>query len=327
LHQRRTISSRSARLEAVTLAAYHDALVCLSGNGDPQALIAQLGDVDRQASHPATSTRLVLAGRLIAAAQLAGPQPLPESEVHAFVRSWLAERGAALDDAAPSTERRVAPEDERVSGLDRSLLDCDRHGGLSRVAWTIAALILQHLIRPPMEIGRTLAIRGSLESLAAKALDALCDSSPFGLANDELNELLAHTAVQVRAASRTLRSGDVAWERRTQDDWVHIAAGSVGAYAAWAGVSAERAMRDAVARATERLSASLVPDEPERFSREAALEHAVHTAFDAAATALGLSAHPTDPVLVEIKPDILDSLLEATSSGLIGAWVVDRVAP
>jgi hypothetical protein len=321
-----TVSARSAGHEAVTLAAYHAAIVRFTPwRRNRGVLLKRLGDVDHQATHPATKTRLVLAGRLIAAAQLAEREPVPDDEVQAIVRAWLALRTAERDDAAPSCEPRVAPEHEHVSGLNRSLLECAQQEGFSRAAWGIAALVLQHLIRPPLEVTRALAVRATLDPLAARALKVLQDSSPFGLANDELNGLLAHTAVRVRAAVRILRSGSVAWEHEPREDWLHIAAGAAGAHAAWASRPAQDSMELALARATERLASSLVPDQPERFPRQAALEHAVQSAFDAAVTALGLTAHPTDPVLVQLKPDVLDSLVEATSSALIGAWVVDRI--
>lgn len=318
------INVRSARLEAITLHAYHEALTTLRWcANDPPMLIRALGSIDEQASHPTTDARLELAGRLIAAAQLSGPA-LAESDVEPMVRACLAQRAAQRDDAAPSPEPRLAPEEERVSGLDSALVECQRHGALGREALDIAGMILRHLIRPPLDLERTVALEAKLRVLAAAALTRLEDTSPFGLSDDQLDELLAHAAVRVRAAKRALETGPIAWERDPIDDWLHIAAASAGAHAAWAGADRQDSMDRSVGRATERLASSLVPEQPGRFPVAEALDHAIRSAFDAAVTALGLSLHPNDPVLTEMKPDVLDALLEATSSALIGAWVLEH---
>jgi hypothetical protein len=320
------VSIRSARLEAITLRAYREALTALRWcAGDPPTLIRALGNIDEQASHPATHARLELAGRLIAAAQLSGPE-LAEGDVEAMIRACLAQRAAQRDDAAPCPEPRLAPDEERVSGLEDSLIAWQRHGALGREALEIAGMILRHLIRPPMDLERTLVLSSGLRALAGSALKLLDDTSPFGLADDQLDELLAHAAVRVRAARRSIETGAIAWERDPLDDWLHIAAASAGAHAAWAGVPRRDSMDRSVARATERLASSLVPEQPERFPVADALDHAIRSAFDAAVTALGLSLHPKDPGLTEMKPDVLDALLEATSSALIGAWVLEHRA-
>jgi hypothetical protein len=320
-------SIRSAQLEAITLHAYREALTALRWCADdPPMLIRALGSIDEQASHPATDARLELAGRLIAAAQLSGPA-LMEGDVEAMIRACLAQRAAQRDDAAPSPEPRLAPEEDRVSGLDNALLEWQRHGALGREALEIAGMILRHLIRPPMDLDRTLALGSDLGALAGSVLALLDDTSPFGLADDQLDELLAHAAVRVRAAKHSAEAGAIAWERDPLDDWLHIAAASAGAHAVWAGQDRHDSMHRSVARATERLASSLVPEQPERFPVADALDHVSRCAFDAAVTALGLSLHPSDPVLTELKADVLDALLEATSSALIGAWVLERRGP
>jgi hypothetical protein len=163
------VDAPSARNEALALAAYHEALREFGEYAQSRRrLLERLGDVDGQATHPVAAARLALAGRLIAAAQLAEPVRLPELQVHGIVRAWLTSREAERDDAAPSITRRVAPE-ERVQGLTQRLMECEYDGGFSRTAWGIAGMVLQHVIRPTVEVSRALGVRATLEPLAAAA--------------------------------------------------------------------------------------------------------------------------------------------------------------
>jgi hypothetical protein len=305
----------SARNEAVALAAYHAALGEFGEYAHSRRLLLErLGDVDGQATHPVAAARLTLAGRLIAAAQLAEPVRLPELHVHGIVRAWLANREAERDDAAPSITRRVAPEEERVHGLTQRLIDCEYDGGFSRTAWGIAGMVLQHLIRPTVEVSRALGVRATLEPLAAAARDLPSepDTAPHAL--------LAATAIRLRVAGRVVTDPAAGRDER-QRAWLAIAGDTARAHARWAQGPIDRSMAEALARATERLASSLVPDEPDRFDHACALEHAIQAAFDAAVMTLGIAAKPSDPVFVPGKADLLETLMEAVSSALICAWV------
>jgi hypothetical protein len=319
-------SGPSAHHEALTLAAYHEALgefsTCRQSH---ELLLEQLGDVDRQAMHPLADARLALAGRLIAAAQVAERVRLPEPQVHGIIRAWLSSREAERDDVAPTLAPRLPPEDERICGLTQRLTDSGSQGGFSRAAWGIAGMVLQQLIHPSIEISRALALRETLDPLVGAAVD-LTDGSPLASAAADLpSYLLTSTVIQLRADGRIVvdRAAD---QRQRHDAWLRIAGDAARAHARWSNTPLMRSIGQALARATERLAASLIPDEPERFDHEAALEHAVQAAFDAAVTALGMTTQPADPIFVRGKPGVLETLMEASSSGLIGAWVVDRAA-
>lgn len=316
------ISERSAHHEALTLAAYHDALGELSScRHDPGTLLARLGDVDRQAAHAVTDMRLALAGRLIAAAQVAERVRLPEPEVHALVRAWLTTSAAERDDGAPGRPR-AAREEERDDRFTRSLLESQQDGRFSRAAWKIAGAVLQQLIGPTMDMPRALSARDALQPLADAAL-ALVDDTPADAPDAPSHRVLASTALGVREAAHALQDSASGGPERRQA-WLQIAASAARGRARWSTVSVDHAMADGLARATERLASSLLPEQPGRFPQEDAREQAVQAAYDAAVTALGMAVHPADPIFVHGKPDVLVSLLEAQSSGLIGAWVVDR---
>jgi hypothetical protein len=317
-------SERSARHEALTLAAYHDALRELSSyRHDPGTLLARLGDVDRQAAHTVTDIRLALAGRLIAAAQVAERVRLPEPAVHALVRAWLTTSAAEREDAAPARAPRVTAEVARDSGFARSLLESQRDGRFSRAAWKIAGAVLQQLIRPTTDRPRALSSRDALQPLADAALELL-DPEPADPPDGPAHRVLATTAMRVREAAQVLQNAASGRPER-RDAWLQIAASVAGGRARWSSVTAGDSMADGLARATERLASSLLPEQPERFPQEDASEQAVQAAYDAAVTTLGLAVHPGDPIFVHSKPDVLESLLEAQSSGLIGAWVVVRM--
>ena len=306
------VGERSERLATITLAAYHEAMTSLRGD-DAEALLADLGDVDAQAREPSPRKRLSLAGKLIAAAQLAGPERLPDAEVRDVVLNWVAMREAERDDAAPALEPRQPPEDEDALRLGPSLVDGLRSDGLGYAAWGVAAIILQHLIRPPVQIARGLQVASRLESLAAEALLLLHETPRAG----DLSVLLAHAALRLRAV------GDprpVAWESDLRADWLHLAADLAAAHAAWAGCPAADSLRRALAGACDRLASSVVVDDPSRFARAAALAHADRSVLDAAVTALGLCEHPHDRVLLQMREEALAALLEGSSSALIGAW-------
>jgi hypothetical protein len=303
----------------MAMTAYHEALGEFRGcRHDPRLLLERLGDVDAQAAHPALSTRLTLAGRLIAAAQVAERVRLPEPEVHAIVRAWLANREAERDDAAPAVAPRVAPEDESRCGFTHALLGSEAGGGFSRAAWSIAGVVLRHLIRPTMEVSRALSLRQQLEPLAAAALERLDELSPsegvgpYGL--------LTRSAMRVRSAGDALLT-DEADRHERREAWLLIGASVAQSHARSSDVAVDQSMARALARATERLASSLVPEQPDRFPQDAALEQAVQAAFDAAVTALGLAVQPADPLFLDRRPHVLDGLIEASSSALIGAWV------
>jgi hypothetical protein len=319
------VSTPSARHEELALAAYHEALGEFSACGQSRRLLLeQLGDVDRQATHPLTDARLALAGRLIAAAQVAEPVRLPAPQVHGVVRAWLANRATERDDAAPAVSRRVAPEEERVHGLTQKLTSCQYDAGFSRTAWGIAGMVLQYLIRPTVEVSRALDLGDALEPLAAAALARAGQPAAAPAAGgDQLHARLAAAAVRSRAVARivTSRGAD---RRRRHDAWLAVAADTVQGHASWSDAQTERSMAQALARATERLASSLVPEEPARFDHAGALEHAVQAAFDAAVTTLAVAVQPADSVFVHGTADILDTLMEAASSALIGAWVVEH---
>jgi hypothetical protein len=322
-HPRARRSGPSGRREALALAAYHAALDEFSAcRGSHHLLLDHLGDVDRQAMHPLADTRLALAGRLIAAAQVSERVRLPEPQVHAVVRAWLAGNEAEHDDAAPTFAPRVAPEAEHIHGLTQRLVESESCGGFSRAAWGIAGLVLQQLIHPTIDVSRALVLREALDPLAGAAV-GLVDGAPSANGADASSYLLISTAIRVRADGRIATDGAAARARR-HEAWLRIAGDAARGHALWSTRPLTRSMDRALARATERLAASLVPEEPERFEHETALEHAVQAAFDSAVMALGSTVQPADPIFVRGKPDVLDTLMEAASSGLIGAWVVDR---
>lgn len=303
------------------MAAYHAALDEFADCRESQALLLErLGDVDGQATHALPDTRLALAGRLIAAAQVSERVQLPEPQVHGVIRAWLANRAAERDDAAAAL---LPPEDERVFGFTQRLVDAESRGGFSRAAWSAAGTILQQLIRPTVEVSRALALREMLDPLAGAAVELSDEPAPATIPAEAPNHLLTSTVIRLRADGRIVTDA-AAGRRQRQDAWLRIAGDVVRAHALWTNAPLTGSMGQALARAAERLAGSLVPDEPERFDHEAALEHAVQAAFDAAVTALGLATQPADPVFVRGKPDVLETLTEAASSGLIGAWVIDR---
>jgi hypothetical protein len=321
---RRAERTCSARHEALAVAAYHAALDEFADCRESrELLLARLGDVDQLATHALPAARLALAGRLIAAAQMSERVQLPEPQVHGIIRAWLANRAAERDDAVPTRLPRVPPEDERVLGFTRRLVDAESGGGFSRAAWGAAGTILQHLIRPTVEVSRALAVRELLEPLAGAAAELSDGPAPSDISSEVANHLLTSTVIRLRADGRIV-TDRTAGRRRRRDAWLRIAGRVARAHAAWTDAPLTASLGRALARATERLAASLVPDEPERFDHEAAVEHAVQAGFDAAVTALGLATQPADPVFVHGKPDVLETLMEAASSGLIGAWVIDR---
>jgi hypothetical protein len=304
----RHVSETTARHETVTLAAYYEAL-CEFGafRWSQRLLVEHLGDIDRQAEHPVPGERLALA----------------EPQVRGIVRAWLANNETERDDAAPTLAPRVAPEDERVDGLTRKLIDAESQGGFSRAAWGIAGTVLQHLIRPTVEVSRALGLRQGLDAMVDVALASTYDSSsPRPLGGDPPTGLLTSTVLRLRADGRIVTDAPSRRERR--DAWLRMAGDAARAHACWSQIPVAASMRRAAARATDRLAASLVPDAPDRFDHERAVEHAVQAAFDAAVTALGLATPPDDPIFVRSEHDVLETLLEASSSGLIGAWAVDR---
>jgi hypothetical protein len=318
------VSAPSARHEALALAAYHEALGEFSAcRQSRRLLLEQLGDVDRQATHPLADARLALAGRLIAAAQVAEPVRLPAPQVHGIVRAWLANRETERDDAAPAAAPRIAPEEERVHGLTQKLMDCEYDGGFSRTAWGIAGMVLQHLIRPSVEVSRALGLRLALEPLAAAAVELTGNGTAPPAGGDAPHVLLAATAVRSRVLGRIATSPAAGGHER-HEAWLTIAGETAHGHASWSKAPAERSMAQALARATERLASSLVPDDPGRFDQAGALEHAVQAAFDAAVMTLGRAARPADPLLVHGDSNVLDTLMEAASSALIGAWVVEH---
>jgi hypothetical protein len=318
------LNSPDAHRATLAITAYHAALdeftVCRKSR---ELLLERLGDVDQQAAHPLADTRLAVAGRLIAAAQVSERVQLPEFQVHGVIRAWLTHRTAERDDAAPTLAPRIAPEDEHVFGLTQRLIDAESRGGFSRAAWGAAGMILQRLIRPTIEVSRALALRAMLNPLAAAAVRLSDEPPPADVAAAAASRRLTASVIRLRADGRIV-TDQAAGCRQRHDAWLRIAGAAARAHAQWAEAPLAGSMGQALTRATERLAGSLVPDDPERFDHETALEHAVQAAFDAAVTALGLTARPPDPAFVCCTPDVLEPLMEAASSGLIGAWVIDH---
>jgi hypothetical protein len=257
------------------------------------------------------------------AAQVAERIQLPERQVEGIIRAWLANREGERDDAAPTPVPRVPPEDERTCALRQRLVESESRGGFSRAAWGIAGRVLQQLIRPTVEASSAPALRETLDPLAGAAVELSEGSAILSTTGGAPNHLLTSTVIRLRADGWIVTDSG-ADRRQRHDAWLRIAGAAARAHARWSKAPLAGSMRQALARATERLAASLLPVEPERFDHDAAIEHAVQAAFDAAVTALGMTTQPADPVFVRGKPDVLETLMEAASSGLIGAWVVDR---
>jgi hypothetical protein len=85
-------------------------------------------------------------------------------------------------------------------------------------------------------------------------------------------------------------------------------------------------MRRGVSLAAERLAQGRVPNKPARFSSEGALAHARDITVEAALARRGRLLRPEDAFEIEHEPAAREQLLEVAASGLIGAWVTQRLA-
>jgi hypothetical protein len=313
--------ARMEEIEAVTLAAYRAGLEELSGVGESaDALLDRLGDVNAQVSDPTIEVRFGLAGRLIAAGQLAAFEPWTETEIRQMIRGLLDHQRAQRDDAAPADELRSGPEENVIDNLDSLLVEETLSDGLEMACSLAASMILQWMVPAEMDLERSLAIQGQLADLAEAAGTLLSEAPPRGTRGMYFEELLGMLDVRARHG----RPAVVSWVSQDSPEarWLMIAAAGASAHAGWSGHRVEDSMIRSVARATERLASGCVPDEPQRFSMAGALEHVREVALDAALARLAEVMHPEDS---ETGSDALDGLLEASSTGLIGAWVSRRL--
>lgn len=288
---------------------------------DRDALDAYLGDVDAQAGSMSMADRMTLAGRVLAASVvLAGGTPPDVGDVEALIDARLSYGRAQRERAAPLGDGRLWPEDEAAPGLGDLITEAD-DDELAEECATVASYVLQFGLRPSMDVDAALIVGEELRLIAHEAQALLDVSGAVGLAGAEPGALLARAAAAARGAGQVLvvidEHGDGLPAYVTaRDSWIHLAASLVAARARWAGVGVD--WDAAIVRATERVASSLVYEDRTRFAASACAEHAVGVVIDAATVWL-------DEVLEgeesEDRPFLWEGLLEAASSGLVGAWV------
>lgn len=302
---------------------------------DRAALDAFLGDIDRQAGSMDMNDRMGLAGRVFAASVALSGGPTPElDEVEALIDALLSYSRPQREEAAPLGDGRLWPEDEAASGLGDLIADADDED-LAEECATVASYLLQFGLRPSMDVGAALDVSEALHDIAREGQAILDVAGSFGLAEATPGALLERASDRARGLLETReRSGDdgvnLAHSAATRESWIHLAAALVAARARWARVEPE--WDTALTRATERIASSLVYEDPSRFAADACAEHAATVVVDAATTWLDealeaggdRSASHDGDADDDAREFIWEGLLEAASSGLVGAWVESR---
>ena len=238
------------------------------------------------------------------------------------MRARLADQRSQRDDAAPTRERRIPPEESTTTGLGEYIRNESEDGRLGHALVMVAGLIVGELVRPHMDVGTALTLTPELSEIADDAMATLGAPVPWGIEDLDFTGLLAHIGARTRPSDPRSAVLPAIRDKSLDEDWLHVAAAAAALHGLWSRCATEQSMRAASNRATERLASSRVPEAPLRFPLEAAREHAREVAFDVALTALDLVLEPVVENHQERKFVLLDSLLEGASSGLIGAWVL-----
>jgi hypothetical protein len=294
------------------------------------ALDEFLGDVDRQAGSWDMAERMALAGRVFAASvALAGGSPPELDEVEALIDARLGYGRSQREQAAPLDDGRLWPEDEAASGLGELIAEAD-DDELAEECATVASYLLQFGLRPPMDVDAALTVGEDLREIALEGQAVLDIAGAFGLAGIGPGGLLSHAAESTRAVERGLakRAGSGGGGPRgslpsIRESWIHIGSSLVAARGAWLG--SEPDWEAVVARATERIASSLVLEDPHHFAAQACADHAMRVAIDAATVWLD-EALAHEESHEDSREFIWEGMLEAASSGLVGAWVESQLA-
>lgn len=297
-----------------------------AATGDRAILEAFLGDIDRQAGSMDMTERMTLAGRVFAASvALAGGSPPELGEVEALIDALLSYSRPQREEAAPLCDGRLWPEDEAASGLGDLIADAD-DDELAEECATIASYLLQFGLRPTMDVGAALSVGEELRDLAREGEALLDVAGTFGMAEASPGVLLRRAAARARGIFETSSDPESEDEEplhvlSPRDSWIQVAAALVAARARWAGEDPE--WEATITRATERIASSLVLEDPTRFAADACADHAIGVVLDAATMWLDEAIAGDGPVGGEddAREFVWEGLLEAASSGLVGAWV------
>ncbi len=304
---------------------------------DRAALDAFLGDVDRQAGSMDMTDRMALAGRVFAASVALSGGPTPElEEVDALIDALLSYSRPQREEAAPLGDGRLWPEDEASSGLGELIADADEDE-LAEECATVASYLLQFGLRPSMDVGAALEVSEELSHIAREGQAVLDVAGTYGLASATPGALLERAAERARdlleRRDRTLEDGvNLAHGAAVRESWIHVAAALVAARARWAQVEPD--WEAVLTRATERIASSFVYEDPRRFAADACAEHTIVVVIEAATSWLDEALQAVDgadradaldeELDAEAREFIWEGLLEAASSGLVGAWVESR---